>query len=93
MKGIEEAIKYFKDAIKESEEIMAECSEKLQKQLTEQKGHFEVALAAMKKQIPVKAKLLKKIPGICKCPICKIDLCTENGKQIYCPDCGQALIV
>lgn len=83
MKGIEEAIKYFKDAIKESDEIMAECSEELQKELTEQKGHFEFALAALNKQRPMKANPLKKIHGICKCPICKVDLCTEEGKQIY----------
>lgn len=90
---IHKAITYFEDAIKESDEIIAECSEELQKELTDQKGHFEVALVALKKQIPMKAKPLKKIPGICKCPVCKVDLCTEESKQIYCPDCGQALIV
>lgn len=48
MKKLEQAIAYFEDAIKESDEIIAECSEKLQKELTEQKKHFEVALDAMK---------------------------------------------
>lgn len=94
MKKLEQAIAYFEDAIKESDEIIAECSEKLQKELTEQKKHFEVALEAMKKHVPTKAKPLKKIPGISKCPVCKVDLCTEDGKtQIYCPDCGQAMFV
>ena len=49
MKKLEQAIAYFEDAIKESDEIIAECSEKLQKELTEQKKHFEVALKIMKK--------------------------------------------
>jgi len=49
MKKLEQAIAYFEDAIKESDEIIAECSEKLQKGLTEQKGHFETALKVMKK--------------------------------------------
>lgn len=40
MKKLEQAIAYFEDAIKESDEIIAECSEKLQKELTEQKKHF-----------------------------------------------------
>jgi len=48
MKKLEQAIAYFEDAIRESDEIIAECSEALQKELTEQKGHFEVALEAMK---------------------------------------------
>ena len=49
MKKLEQAIAYFEDAIKESEEIIVECSEKLQKELTEQKKQFEVALKIMKK--------------------------------------------
>lgn len=57
------------------------------------KEEYEIILAALEKQIPMKAKPHKKIPGICKCPICKVDLCTEDGKKIYCPDCGQAIIV
>jgi Zn finger protein HypA/HybF involved in hydrogenase expression len=99
MKKLEQAIAYFEDAIRESDEIIAEYSGEeyigeLQKELTEQKGHFEVALEAMRKHVPIKAKPLKKIPGISKCPVCKVDLCTEDGKtQIYCPDCGQAMFV
>ena len=41
MKKLEQAIAYFEDAIRESDEIMAECSEALQKELTEQKKCFE----------------------------------------------------
>lgn len=50
MKKLEKAIAYFEDAIRESDEIIAECSGELQKQLTEQKAHFEVALETMKRQ-------------------------------------------
>lgn len=49
MSKLEQAITYFEDAIRESDEIIAECSEELQEELTEQKGHFEVALKIMKK--------------------------------------------
>jgi exonuclease VII small subunit len=35
MTKLEQAIAYFEDAIKESDEIIAECSEKLQKELTD----------------------------------------------------------
>ena len=49
MTKLKKAIAYFEDAIRESDEIVAECSEKLQKELTEQKKHFEVALKIMKK--------------------------------------------
>ncbi len=50
MNKLEQAIAYFEDAIKEIDEIIFECSEKLQKVLTEQKKHFEVALKIMKNQ-------------------------------------------
>ena len=94
MREIEQSVKYFEDAVKESDEIIADCSEALKKELTKQKEHFVVALAAIKKQTPIKANPLKKIPGICRCPICKVDLCIEDGEtQIYCPDCGQAVII
>ncbi|HBR33887.1 MAG TPA: hypothetical protein DD734_04580 [Firmicutes bacterium] len=48
LKELKQAISYFEDAIKESNEIIAECSEDLQRELTEQKKHFEVALKAMR---------------------------------------------
>lgn len=50
MNKLKQAIAYFEDAIRESDEIIAECSEALQKELMEQKKHFEIALDAMKKQ-------------------------------------------
>lgn len=50
MKKLEQAIAYFEDAIRESDEIIAECSEALQKELTEQKGYFVVAVEVMKEK-------------------------------------------
>ena len=50
MTKLEQAIAYFEDAIRESDEIIAECSEALQKELMEQKKHFEIALEAMKEK-------------------------------------------
>jgi len=49
MRKIEDAIAYFEEAIRESDEIISECSEALKKELTEQKGHFVIALDAMRK--------------------------------------------
>lgn len=45
---INAAIAYFEDAIKESDEIIADCSPALQQSLTEQKEHFETALAVLR---------------------------------------------
>ena len=50
MTKLEQAIAYFENAIRESDEIIAECSEALQKDLMEQKKHFEIALEAMKEK-------------------------------------------
>lgn len=50
MSEIKAAIAYFEDAIWESDEIIEECSDDLQKELTEQKKHFEVALAALQEK-------------------------------------------
>jgi hypothetical protein len=46
----ETEIAYFEDAVKESDEIIADCSSELQAELTEQKGHFVVALAALREK-------------------------------------------
>lgn len=46
--ALQAAIAYFEDAVRESDEIISECSPNLQKELTEQKAHFEVALAVMR---------------------------------------------
>ena len=61
MKKLEQAIAYFEDAIKEIDEIIFECSEKLQKVLIEQKKHFEVALVAL--------KIMKKWNGEGECKV------------------------
>jgi uncharacterized coiled-coil protein SlyX len=50
MKKLEQAIAYFEDAIRELDEILAECSKTLQKEIIMQKNHFEVALEAMKEK-------------------------------------------
>lgn len=48
MNEIEAAIAYFKDAVRETDEIIADCSPDLQAELTEQKRHFVVALDALR---------------------------------------------
>lgn len=45
---LESAIEYFEDAIFESNEIIADCSADLKKELSKQKNHFVVALEAMR---------------------------------------------
>ena len=45
---LELAIEYFEDAIFESDEIIADCSADLKKELSKQKEHFVVAMEAMK---------------------------------------------
>lgn len=89
----EQAFAYFEDAIKESDEIIADYSPDLQAELTEQKGHFEVALAVLEKQVPKKVIPNKRISELCKCPICKTELCSDDKDLHYCPTCGQALQV
>lgn len=44
---IQAAIAYFEDAVRESDEIIDECTPALQAELTEQKQHFVVALNAL----------------------------------------------
>jgi len=45
-----EAIKYFEEAIQESDEIIAECTPALQAELANQKEHFVVALSALREK-------------------------------------------
>jgi hypothetical protein len=85
MKKLEQAIAYFEDAIKESDEIIAECSEKLQKELTEQKKHFEVAL-----------KIMKKWNGEGECKYCKnpseyLAICQNYETRIFIGISGEYL--
>jgi hypothetical protein len=49
-------------------------------------------IAALEKQMHMAVKPCKKIPGICKCPICRIELCHDESLR-FCPECGQALKV
>lgn len=90
---LEKAIAYFEDAIKESDEIIAECSEELQEELTEQKGHFEVALKAMKKQIPQKVVETPDKHKYGYCPVCGRIYWDKCHVGNYCDSCGQRLEV
>ena len=85
MRELKPAIEYFKDAIKESDEIIEECSDDLKTELTKQKRHFIVAVAAMEKREP---KKVIKIPGKSSqaCPVCGFNVCWN-----YCPNCGQRM--
>ena len=79
MSGIEKAIEYFEDAVRESDEIIDECSEALKAELTEQKQCFVVALQALQE----KAKRQKG------CEHCRgwDERCGAN----FCPMCGRKL--
>lgn len=65
MNKYEQAIAYFEDAVRESDEIIADCSPALQVELTEQKSHFVVALEVMwaNRWIPVADKIDKYEEG------------------------------
>jgi hypothetical protein len=98
MNDIEKAIAYFEDAIRESDEIIAECSEELQKELTEQKGHFVVALEAMREK-----QEREKGCELCNAERIQIDVHTKSPRDafffssdpavglLYCPLCGNRL--
>jgi ribosomal protein S18 acetylase RimI-like enzyme len=49
---VQAAIAYFEDAVKESNEIISDCTPALQAELTEQKQHFVVALEALRRAEP-----------------------------------------
>ena len=78
------AIIYFEDAIKESDETIEDCSEKLKASLIEQKEHFIVALEALEKQFP-KVPILDE-EGLL-CPNCSKPTCSFD----WCFSCGQRL--
>lgn len=48
MNKYQQAITYFEDAVRESDEIIDDCSPVLQAELIEQKNHFVVALDVMR---------------------------------------------
>lgn len=83
--NLEQAIAYFEDAIRESDEIIAECSEALQKELMEQKKHFEIAL-----------KIMKKWNGEGDCKYCKnpsayLAICQNYETRIFISVSGSYL--
>jgi len=85
MTKLEQAIAYFEDAIRESDEIIAECSEALQKELMDQKKHFEIAL-----------KIMKKWNGEGDCKYCKnpsayLAICQNYETRIFISVSGSYL--
>jgi hypothetical protein len=81
-----EAIAYFEDAIRESDEIIKECSLALQAELNEQKEHFVVGVEALREQA-------ERSKG---CVWCKSDSqVTHNGEHFcfFCSYCGKRLEV
>ena len=101
MDELNRSIAYFEDAIRESDEIIAECSPALQKELTEQKNYFIVALAAMHRADPKKGlqKMGKwnKTQGEIlnwECSVCGFQTgepwADPNtlGRLAFCPHCG-----
>ena len=96
MKKLEQAIAYFEDAIRESDEIIAECSEKLQKELIEQKGHFEVALEVMKKQSkPCRWHLYNEDQNVweadCGNLFTLIEGSPKDNEMQFCPYCSREI--
>lgn len=59
MNKYNQAIAYFENAVRESDEIIADCAPDLQVELTAQKNHFVVALEVMRENrwIPVSERL------------------------------------
>ncbi len=47
MNDIEKAIAYLEDAVKETDEIIVDCSQRLQAELREQKEYFIIAVLAL----------------------------------------------
>ena len=103
---IEQAIAYFEDAIRESDEIIADCSEALQAELTERKRHFEVALECMRRANQRKPiELTNRYPdGQFACPVCGCgvgyptfkntpfgEMRCGDHKSSYCLNCGQKI--
>jgi len=78
----DKAIEYFEDAIRETDEILAQqCSPCLRGELTEQKAHFEVALAAMRKM-----KFLEDKSRVTASEILLRE--SLNQLEIHCDTCG-----
>lgn len=92
MNKLKQAIAYFEDAIRESNEIISGCTPKLQEELMKYTGHFEVALEAMRKQVPQKVKKWKGLnETACPCGFALGYYEYEGEKFDYCYNCGQRL--
>lgn len=50
MNEIEKAKEYFEDAVRETDEIIEDCSKAIQEELLNQKTHFVTALKVLKQQ-------------------------------------------
>lgn len=50
MKEIEKAKEYFEDAVRETDEIIEDCSKALQEELLKQKTHFVTALKVLQEK-------------------------------------------
>lgn len=85
MRKNDEAIRYFEDAIKETDEIIADCSPLLQGELTEQKGHFINALSALRKQSTKENGCFYCADGFYR------DVLGSPCEYNYCPMCGREL--
>ena len=79
MNEIKRAIAYFEDAIRESDEIIADCSPALQVELTEQKEYFIVGVEALREQA-------ERSRG---CEYCRG--WDKRCGASYCPMCGKRL--
>lgn len=84
------AIAYFEDAVRDSNEIISECSPDLQAELEEQKRHFAVALEAMERLAHLEAERDATIQDsvVRCCGTC--NACTKgtyNGRCMVCALC------
>ena len=81
MNEIEKAKEYFEDAVRETDEIIEDCSKALQEELLNQKTHFVTALKVLQ----------EKAESDKGCEHCRgwDNQCGAN----YCPMCGRKLEV
>lgn len=64
---MKQAIKYFEDAIRETDETLSDCSKALQAELTEQKKHFLIALTALREKDAREHPLLLTLAQLREC--------------------------
>jgi len=74
MNEMKKAIEYFENAIRETDEVIEECSQRMKDELFDQKEHFTVGLAALREK-------LERDNG-CGCP------CGEPGPN-FCEKCNK----